>query len=884
MGEFPFRFGTPDSDEEETFEWIESILSVIELQGTKRAERLLIETIQAANEKGLKIPKTVSTPYLNSIPSSLDSPYPGNLDIEKRLHDLIRWNAMMMVTSANKRVEGIGGHISTYASVSHLWEVGFNHHFRGKDGLDSGDHVYWQGHASPGVYARAWFDGRLTEENILNFRQEIGGNGLSSYPHPRLMPNFWEYPTVSMGLGALTAIHQARFNQYLDSRNLVNTSDSKIWYFMGDGESDEPESLSELSLASSEKLDNIIFVINCNLQRLDGPVRGNYKIVQELEGKFRGAGWNVIKLLWGTMWDSLFEKDLNGELSSRLQSLVDGDEQRIFTEEGAIIRQELFNTTSLKEMVSHLSDEELEKLTSNVGGHDPIKINSAYEAAKKSNGKPTVILARTVKGWGLGPTFAGRNTTHQKKKADEDVLKWMRDDIGLKFTDEELKSYPFITPEMAFSEIEYLKSQREKYDGNVPERRVKSIDINSPNGEVFEEFDTGTSGKMQVSTTMVFVSLIRKLMKNENIGSRIVPIIPDEGRTFGMDPLFAEFGIYSPIGQLYKPVDHKVLMKYKESNTGQILQEGINEAGAMATFIASSISYSNHSFTTIPFYVFYSMFGFQRVADLIWSAADGRSKGFLIGATSGRTTLNGEGLQHQDGHSLLMAHTNPAIRAWDPAFSYELSTIIKHGIHEMYDLNQDVMHYLAVYNENYPMPAKPEGVDEGIIKGLYKLRDAQKGDAPVVRLIGSGPIMLQLLSAVEKLEKYGVRSEIWSATSYGELRREAMECERVNRLNPNSEKQISWVEQNLGLIEETTVAVSDNIAAIPGLIYPWVKGDYVILGTDGFGRSDTRESLRRFFEIDSEHIVLGALSSLIKENKLDSKVFEEAKKELNIEF
>jgi pyruvate dehydrogenase E1 component len=884
MGEFPFRFGTPDSDEEETFEWIESILSVIELQGTKRAERLLIETIQAANEKGLKIPKTVSTPYLNSIPSSLDSPYPGNLDIEKRLHDLIRWNAMMMVTSANKRVEGIGGHISTYASVSHLWEVGFNHHFRGKDGLDSGDHVYWQGHASPGVYARAWFDGRLTEENILNFRQEIGGNGLSSYPHPRLMPNFWEYPTVSMGLGALTAIHQARFNQYLDSRNLVNTSDSKIWYFMGDGESDEPESLSELSLASREKLDNIVFVINCNLQRLDGPVRGNYKIVQELEGKFRGAGWNVIKLLWGTMWDSLFEKDLNGELSSRLQSLVDGDEQRIFTEEGAIIRQELFNTTSLKEMVSHLSDEELEKLTSNVGGHDPIKINSAYEAAKKSNGKPTVILARTVKGWGLGPTFAGRNTTHQKKKADEDVLKWMRDDIGLKFTDEELKSYPFITPEMAFSEIEYLKSQREKYDGNVPERRVKSIDINSPNGEVFEEFDTGTSGKMQVSTTMVFVSLIRKLMKNENIGSRIVPIIPDEGRTFGMDPLFAEFGIYSPIGQLYKPVDHKVLMKYKESNTGQILQEGINEAGAMATFIASSISYSNHSFTTIPFYVFYSMFGFQRVADLIWSAADGRSKGFLIGATSGRTTLNGEGLQHQDGHSLLMAHTNPAIRAWDPAFSYELSTIIKHGIHEMYDLNQDVMHYLAVYNENYPMPAKPEGVDEGIIKGLYKLRDAQKGDAPVVRLIGSGPIMLQLLSAVEKLEKYGVRSEIWSATSYGELRREAMECERVNRLNPNSEKQISWVEQNLGLIEETTVAVSDNIAAIPGLIYPWVKGDYVILGTDGFGRSDTRESLRRFFEIDSEHIVLAALSSLIKENKLDSKVFEEAKKELNIEF
>ena len=884
MGEFPFRFSTPDSDEQETFEWIESILSVIELQGKKRAERLLIDTIQAANENGLEIPKTVSTPYLNSIPSSLDSDYPGNLDIEKKLHDLIRWNAMMMVTSANKRVEGIGGHISTYASVSHLWEVGFNHHFRGKDGSDSGDHIFWQGHASPGIYARAWFDGRFTEENILNFRQEISGKGLSSYPHPRLMPNFWEYPTVSMGLGALTAIHQARFNKYLDFRNLVKTNDSKIWYFMGDGESDEPESLSELTLASRENLDNIVFVINCNLQRLDGPVRGNYKIVQELEGKFRGAGWNVIKLLWGTMWDPLFEKDVNGELAARLQSLVDGDEQRIFTDEGSIIRQELFNTATLKEMVSHLSDDELEKLTSNVGGHDPIKINSAYEAAKNSEGKPTVILARTVKGWGLGPTFAGRNTTHQKKKADEDVLKWMRNDIGLKFTDEELKSYPFVTPEMAFSEIEYLKSQREKFDGNVPERRVNEIDIKSPKEEVFEEFDTGTSGKMQVSTTMVFVSLIRKLMKNENIGSRIVPIIPDEGRTFGMDPLFAEFGIYSPIGQLYKPVDHKVLMKYKESNTGQILQEGINEAGAMATFIASSISYSNHSFTTIPFYVFYSMFGFQRVADLIWSAADSRSKGFLIGATSGRTTLNGEGLQHQDGHSLLMAHTNPAIRAWDPAFSYELSTIIKHGIHEMYDLNKDVMHYIAVYNENYPMPAKPKDIDEGIIKGLYKLREAPKGDAPLVRLIGSGPIMLQLLSAVEKLEEYGVRSEIWSATSYGELRREAMECERTNRLNPSSEKQISWVEQNLGLIEETTVAVSDNIAAIPGLIYPWVKGDYVILGTDGFGRSDTRESLRRYFEIDSEHIILATLSSLIKENKLDSKVFDEVKKDLNVEF
>ena len=884
MGESPFRFSTPDSDEEETVEWIESILSVIDIHGIKRAERLLLETIQAAKENGLEIPRIATTPYLNTIHHSLELEYPGNLDIEKTLHDMIRWNAMMMVSSANKNIAGIGGHISTYASVSHLWEVGFNHHFRGKDGLDSGDHVYWQGHASPGIYARAWFDGRLHEENIRNFRQEVGGKGLSSYPHPRLMPNFWEYPTVSMGLGALTAIHQARFNRYLEYRGLADTSNSKIWYFMGDGESDEPESLSELTLASRENLDNIVFVINCNLQRLDGPVRGNHKIVQELEGKFRGAGWNVIKLLWGGMWDSLFEKDINGELSSRLQELVDGDEQRIFTAEGAVIREELFNTASLKELVSDLSDTELESLTSNLGGHDPIKIHSAYEAAKNIKGKPTVILARTVKGWGLGPTFAGRNTTHQKKKAGEDVLKWMRDDIGLQFTDEELNSYPFITPDMAISEIDYLQEQRKKYDGYVPERRVPESDYKPPNIEIFEEFNTGTSGKMQVSTTMVFVSLLRKLMKSEDIGDRITPIIPDEGRTFGMDPLFSEFGIYSPLGQLYKPVDYKVLMKYKESNTGQILQEGINEAGAMGSFIASSISYSNHSCTTIPFYVFYSMFGFQRVADLIWSAADGRSRGFLIGATSGRTTLNGEGLQHQDGHSLLMAHTNPAIRAWDPAFSYELSAIIKFGMHEMYELNKDVMHYIAVYNENYPMPAKPKGVDEGIVKGLYLLRKAPNGDAPIVRLIGSGPIMLQLLAAVEILEKYGVRSEIWSATSYGELRRDAMECERWNRLNPEKEQKTSWVETNLGSNEFTTIAVSDNIAAVPGLIYPWVKGNFVTLGTDGFGRSDTRESLRRYFEIDSEHITLAAISSLVKENKLDSEIFIQAKKDLKVKI
>lgn len=864
----------PDLDPTQTHEWQQSIKQVIKHQGAERANRILHSTINAAKDSGIDI-DTTNTPYLNTISPDKQGNYPGDIEMEKKLHTINRWNAMMMVTRANKYFDGIGGHISTYASVSHLWESGLNHFFRGKNGDGWGDHVYWQGHASPGIYARAWLEGRLTDDQVANFRQEVGGNGLSSYPHPRLMPNFWEYPSVSMGLGAMTAIHQARFNRYLQHRGLADTNLSRVWYTMGDGESDEPESLSELSLAAREGLDNIVMTMNCNLQRLDGPVRGNSKIVQELEGRFRGAGWNVIKLLWGSSWDPLFAMDKNGLLAKRLNDLVDGDEQRLFTADGATIRKELFAGEELTAMVASFSDEELEALTEDLGGHDFAKIHAAYSAACAHKGAPTVVLARTIKGYGLGPAFAGRNTTHQRKKADENDLKLIRDAMGLDFTDEDLEKLPFIKPEDVPDVVAYAKSRRDSMHGPCPERIVPEFEMNMPEDSVYSEFDDGTKGKSQVSTTMAFVRLMRGLMKTKNFGERVVPLIPDEARTFGMDPLFAEFGIYHPEGQLYKPVDHKVLMKYKESAKGQILEEGINEAGAMSSFIAAATSYSTQGSPTIPFYIYYSMFGFQRVADLIWSAADSRARGFLVGATSGRTTLNGEGLQHQDGHSLLMAHSNPAVRAYDPAFAYELATIINRGIKEMYVDNSDVIYYLAVYNENHAMPAKPEDCEEGIIRGLYKFKDAQDGEGPVVRLIGSGPIMQQVLDAVERLESLGIRSEIWSATSYGELRRDGMEVSRENRLNPDKPAKKSWVESQL---EESipTIAVSDNVGAVPEMIREWVNSPYTVLGTDGFGRSDTREALRRFFEIDGKAISLAAISSLVRQGLLESEVYTDA--------
>ena len=877
---FTRRSTQPDPDPVSTREWMDSIRAVKEQLGEEEARRLLHATLGAAREAGVDV-DVVNTPYLNSIHPDDQGTYPGNLDLEERLHGILRWNAMMLVTCGNKYFEGIGGHISTYASASHAWEVGFNHFFRGKDGDGSGDHLYWQGHASPGIYARAWLEGRLTLENMEQFRQEVAGGGLSSYPHPRLMPDFWEFPSVSMGLGAMTAIHQARFNRYLEDRGLVTTANSRVWYTMGDGESDEPESLSQLSLAGREGLDNIVMTMNCNLQRLDGPVRGNSKIVQELEGRFRGSGWNVIKVLWGSSWDDLFARDSAGLLASRLASLVDGDEQRIMTADGATIRKELFNSDGLSNLVSHLSDEDLVDLCADVGGHDFVKLHAAYAQASAHKGQPTVVIIRTIKGYGLGPAFAGRNTTHQKKKAGMETMQFMRDDLGLSFTDSDLESYPYVLPEDVPELVAYAKERREALDGFMPSRTVPDESITLTADQAYADFDEGTKGTSEVSTTMAFVRVLRSLMKDKDFGERVVPIIPDEARTFGMDPLFSEFGIYHPEGQLYKPVDHKVLMKYKESEQGQLLEEGINEAGATSTFIASATSYATHHYPTIPFYTFYSMFGFQRVADLIWSAADQRARGFLMGATSGRTTLNGEGLQHQDGHSLLMAHTNPAVRAWDPAFAYELATIIRHGIDEMYAQNKDVIHYVAVYNENYPMPPKPKGVDEGIVRGMYLLRGAPKGDGPVVRLIGSGPIMVQVLDAVEKLETFGVRCEIYSATSYGEMRREGLECDRWNRLHPSEEARKPWIED---LLSEPlpSVAVSDNMAAVPDMIRQWVSGHYSVLGTDGFGRSDTREALRRFFEIDGAAIALAALSSLVRDGSIEAKVYSKAEKNFGI--
>jgi len=874
-----YRSALPDPDEGETEEWRESILSVEENLGAARARHLLQETVTAANSVGVPVGELTQTAYVNTIHPDDQNNYPGNLQMEGDILDVIRWNAMMMVTRGNKYFEGIGGHISTYASTAHLWEVGLNHFFRGKDGEGNGDHVYWQGHASPGLYARAWMEGRMDEARMENFRQEAFNEGLSSYPHPRLMPEYWEYPCVSMGLGAMTAIRQARFNRYLHNRDLVDTSQSTSWYFMGDGESDEPESLSELTLASREKLDNIVMVINCNLQRLDGPVRGNGKIVQELAARFTGAGWNVIKCLWGSSWDHLFAKDTEGILAARLEALADGDEQRIMTGDGAMIRSDLFNSPELAAMVSHLSDSELEALTNDVGGHDPVKIYAAYSAARRHTGRPTVVLARTIKGWGLGPSFAGRNSTHGKKKADQKVLQFMRDDMGLAFGDSELENLPYLQPGNYPDEVNYLLQQREQLGGFLPERRNQKMGLSTPKNEAYAEFDDGTKGNLKVSTTMVFVRLMRSLMKVDGFGKHVVPIVPDEARTFGMDPLFSEFGIYAPDGQLYKPVDHSVLMKYKESKSGQILEEGINEAGAMSTFIASGTSYSTQVCATIPFYIYYSMFGFQRVADLIWSAADSRARGFLIGATAGRTTLNGEGLQHQDGHSHLMAMTNPAVRAWDPAYAYELATIIKHGINEMCNDEKDVIHYITVYNENHSMPAKPNGVDEGVIRGLYRI--SGKSGAKV-RLLGSGPIMLQVERAAEILVKLDIPCEIWSVTSYGELRRDAANVERWNRLHPSENIRSSWVAEHLDDSVGTTVAVSDNMMAVPDLIRQWVSGDYVVLGTDGFGRSDTREALRRFFEIDAEHIVLATLSSLVRRGEIEGAVYDDAVKNLGI--
>ena len=852
----------PDIDPEETDEWLESLRSVVDSSGLERARLLLHEILTEAQDLGVEISPASRTPYVNTIPWDNQVPYPGNLEIEKEIQDAILWNSALIVSDANRRTDGIGGHISTYASSSTIYEVGFNHVFKGKESNGIGDALYIQGHGSPGIYARAFLEGRITHDQLLNFRQEAFLDGLSSYPHPRLMKDFWEYPTVSMGLGPLAAVMQARFWKYLTNRNLVDTSQSTVYSFLGDGEMDEPESIAAIAVAGREKLDNLITVVNCNLQRLDGPVRGNSKIIQELEGLYRGAGWDVFKVLWDSNWDRLFSQDTNGVLLSRLEEINDGDFQRMSTLSPSDFRKELFSgSEELVSIGSKLSDEEIINLRR--GGHDPLKIYAAYHAALESD-KPAVILAHTVKGWGID-SFAGRNSTHQKKKMNMEDLIAYRNRLNIPLDDEQLKKSPFYLLDEESDALEYIHSTREKLGGYLPSRKSPDIHFKLPSEKTYSEFDNGTPEGQKVSTTMAFVRLLRNLMKSE-IGEKVVPIIPDEGRTFGMDPLFSEFGIYSPSGQKYKPVDHKMIMKYKESITGQILEEGISEANSIASWIASATSYSHAMTPTLPFYIFYSMFGFQRVNDQIWQAADARARGFLMGATAGRTTLNGEGLQHQDGHSLLHSSTVPFCRSWDPAYAYELATIIQHGINEMWGENLDVFHYIMLYNQNERQPPKPKNVDEKIIKGAYKLSEAKNDSGPTVRLLGSGPILTHVIEASEILSSLGIKSEIWSVTSYGELRRGGLESQRINRLYPEEER-IPYVLECFG-DATTTIAVSDYITAVPEMIQRWVGGNFIVLGTDGFGRSDDRLELRRFFEVDTNSIVLATVSALEREGSV----------------
>ena len=867
----------PDSDPEETDEWLEALRSVVESQGAERARMLLHEIMSEAEGLAVPIRPPSQTPYLNSISIEQQPPYPGNLGLEERVQNAVLWNAAVTVSDANRRLDGIGGHISTYASSSTLYEVGFNHIFRGKEHNGIGDALYIQGHASPGIYARAFLEGRLSEEQLVNFRQEAYGSGLSSYPHPRLMPDFWEYPTVSMGLGPLGAVMHARFWKYLHQRGLADTSESRVFTFLGDGEMDEPESIASIAVAGRERLDNLIVIVNCNLQRLDGPVRGNAKIVQELEGLYRGAGWTVIKVLWGSGWDRVLNMDSNGELLARFEEITDGDWQRMSTLSPADFRSELFSGNKILEGIgTTLSDEDIGNLTR--GGHDPRKVYAAYQAALAADG-PAVILAHTVKGWGID-SFEGRNSTHQKKKMDLDDLVSYRDALGLAIEDPALENSPYYSMEEDSDELAYMLERRQTLGGPLPSRAPASIDYELPDSDTYSAFDDGTPEGQKVSTTMVFVRLLRNLLKSQ-IGERVVPIIPDEGRTFGMDPLFSEFGIFASHGQKYTPVDHSMLLNYKESESGQVLQEGISEAGAIASWIASATSYSHAQSPTLPFYTFYSMFGFQRVGDQIWSAADARARGFLMGATAGRTTLNGEGLQHQDGHSLLMASTVPYCRAWDPAYAYELATIIRHGIDEMWGQDLDVFHYVMLYNENQQQMPKPERSDEGIVRGAYLL-DESKGKGAKIRLLGSGPILQYVREAAEILSnEYGISPEVWSVTSYGEMRRDGIAAERHTRLHPQ-DSQTPYAVQCFG-DDTPTVATSDHIAAIPEMVQRWVGGRYVVLGTDGFGRSDTREALRSFFEIDTNSIVLAALSALEQDGAMPTGTVDDAAAKLGVE-
>jgi pyruvate dehydrogenase E1 component len=885
-----FKGQLPDIDEQETIDWIRSLDDVVDQEGETRARFLLFKLLKRARQLQVGLPPLTNTRYINTISPEHEPNFPGDEGLERRIRRLIRWNAVAMVLRGNNNFAGIGGHLATYASAATLYEVGFNWFFKGRENGGPGDQIFYQGHAAPGIYARAFLEGRISEEQLDHFRRETPPqNGLSSYPHPRLMPDFWEFPTVSMGLGPIDAIYQARFNRYLQNRGLVDTSGSRVWAFLGDGETDEPESLGALSVAAREGLDNLTFVVNCNLQRLDGPVRGNGKIIQELEAVFRGAGWNVIKVIWGREWDELLARDVDGVLVEEMNATVDGEFQKFSVAGGAYIREHFFGPDPrLKRLVEHLTDDDLAKLRR--GGHDYRKVFAAYKAAIEHRGAPTVILAKTVKGWTLGPGVEARNITHQAKKLSEQELKIFRDRLELPIPDAKLKEAPYYHPGADSEEVQYLIERRRALGGPLPKRTIHPVALPAPKPTFDAEFAAGSS--TAVSTTMAFTRMLRNLIRDPELGPRIVPIIPDEARTFGMDPLFNEVGIYSATGQRYEPVDSELVLKYREAIDGQVLEEGITEAGSAAGFQAAGTAYATHGYPVIPFYIFYSMFGFQRTGDQFWAAADARTRGFLMGATAGRTTLAGEGLQHDDGHSHVLATTNPAVRPYDPTYAYELAAIIRDGIERMHIKGEDLIYYISLYNENYPMAPKPEGVDEGILRGIYPLagppkvtrsRNGSKG-TPRVRLVGSGSILLQVIAAQALLaEQFGVAAEVFSAPSFPMLRRDALAVDRWNRLHPADRPRVPYVASVLGAKGGPIVAASDWMKTLPDLVRPWIDAPFVTLGTDGFGRSDTREALRSYFEIDAAHIAAAALAALARAGDITAEAAAKALAQLEID-
>lgn len=870
-----------DLDPIETREWLDSLQAVVTNDGKERAAFLIQELLNKANTDGIRLETSLNTPYRNTIKAHEEKQIPPDEGMSKRISALIRWNAVAMVLRAGKYAPELGGHIASYASAATLYEVGFNHFFKGPHANHGGDLLYIQGHSSPGIYARAFLEGRLSEQQLNHFRQEVEVDGLSSYPHPWLMGDFWQFPTVSMGLGPLQAIYQARFLKYLENRNLIQAEDRKVWAFLGDGETDEVESLGALSIASREKLDNLIFVINCNLQRLDGPVRGNGKIIQELESVFHGAGWNVIKVVWGGRWDALFAQDHDGLMQKRMDECVDGEYQGYKARDGAFVREKFFGEyPELKERVAHLTDEEIWRL--NRGGHDAQKVFAAYAKAVEHKGRPTVILAKTIKGYGMGAAGEGMNITHQQKKMTLDQLRAFRDRFSIPVSDDKIAEIPFYKPDADSPEIKYLMKQREALGGFLPARNTKTELLNTPELSAFASV-THNLGDREISTTMAFVRILGVLLKDKSIANRIVPIVPDECRTFGMEGLFRQIGIYSPVGQLYTPVDHEQVMYYREARDGQILEEGINEAGAFCSWIAAATSYSSNQLAMIPFYIYYSMFGFQRIGDLAWAAGDMQARGFLLGGTAGRTTLAGEGLQHQDGHSHLLASTIPNCVTYDPTYAYELAVIIQHGLHRMYHLQENVFYYISVMNENYQHPDMPEGSEEGIIKGMYLLQETKEQSPHHVQLLGCGTILREVIEAARLLkEDYSVSADIWSVTSFNELRRDGLSVERYNRMHPEAEPQQSYVHSKLSGRKGPIIAATDYMRIYADQIRTFIDAPYVTLGTDGYGRSDTRAKLRHFFEVDAKFIVIATLSELAQQGEISKATVVDAMKRYGV--